>query len=100
MRMQSTFTDAGWDFVGESVNGTDDIWDICEGTNYPRLSWQFWVGDFLCPDGVALADFAVLADSWLLSDGQVGYNDLCDLNDDDTIDLADLSIFTNNWLSD
>jgi len=29
MKTKSTFTDAGWDFV--------NIWDICEGTNYPRL---------------------------------------------------------------
>ena len=43
MQTQNTFTDAGWDFVGEDVNGTDDIWDI-EGTNYPNLSWQFFSG--------------------------------------------------------
>jgi len=28
MQMESTFTDAGWDFIGESVNGTEDIWWI------------------------------------------------------------------------
>jgi hypothetical protein len=44
MKTQSTFTDAGWDFVGESANGTDDIWDI-DGTGvtndgYPYLSYQ------------------------------------------------------------
>ena len=36
MKTQSTFTDAGWDFVGETTNGTEDIWEII-GTNYPRL---------------------------------------------------------------
>ena len=98
MQTQSTFTDAGWDFMGESTNGTNDIWDICEGTNYPKLSWQFLPGDFVCPDGVDLSDFAVLADTWSLSSGQTGYNDLCDLMDDDMIDLADLAIFAENWL--
>ncbi len=98
MQTRSTFTDAGWDFVGEDVNGTDDIWDICEGTNYPRLSWQFLAGDFLCPDGVNLIDFAVLAETWSLSSGQAGYNELCDLIDDDTIDLNDLAVFAENWL--
>ena len=98
MQTQSTFTDAGWDFVGETTNGTDDIWDICEGTNYPRLSWQFFAGDFTCPDGVNLIDFAVLAETWSLSSGQTGYNDLCDLIDDNTIDLNDLAVFAENWL--
>ncbi len=39
MQIESTFTDAGWDFVGESVNGTEDIWWILEGRGrgYPRL---------------------------------------------------------------
>jgi len=44
MKTQSTFTDAGWDFVGESANGTEDIWDIDEtgvtNDGYPYLSWQ------------------------------------------------------------
>jgi len=40
MQIESTFTDAGWDFVGESKNGTEDIWRFYEGTNYPRLAWE------------------------------------------------------------
>ena len=40
MQMMSTFTDAGWDFVGESANGEEDIWKICEGLSYPHLSWE------------------------------------------------------------
>jgi len=40
MQTASTFLDAGWDFVGETANGTDDIWWINEGKGYPRLSWQ------------------------------------------------------------
>ncbi|MCP4257897.1 MAG: hypothetical protein GY774_10275, partial [Planctomycetes bacterium] len=46
MQMESTFTDAGWDFVNETVNGTEDIWRISEGVDYPRLSWQVIIGDF------------------------------------------------------
>ncbi len=57
------------------------------------------MGDFVCPDGVDLIDFDVLADTWGLSSGQTGYNDLCDLVDDDMIDLADLAIFAENWLA-
>jgi formylglycine-generating enzyme required for sulfatase activity len=40
MQTAQTFLDAGWDFVGETANGTDDIWWIDEGKDYPRLSWQ------------------------------------------------------------
>lgn len=39
MQSISTFLDAGWDFVGESANGTDDIWFIREGS-YPQLWWE------------------------------------------------------------
>jgi len=40
MQMAQTFLDAGWDFVGETANGTDDIWWIPEGKDYPRLWWE------------------------------------------------------------
>jgi len=101
MQIQNTFTDEGWDFVGEDVNGTDDFWRMpYEATGYPMLYWQRDIaGDFVGSYGVDLADFAVLAETWSLSSGQVGYNDLCDLMDDDVIDLADLAVFAENWLA-
>jgi hypothetical protein len=40
MRTASTFLDAGWDFVGETANGVEDIWRIVEGQDYPKLSWE------------------------------------------------------------
>jgi hypothetical protein len=40
MQTASTFLDAGWDFVDETANGTEDIWWILEGQDYPRLSWE------------------------------------------------------------
>ncbi|MHC4584852.1 MAG: LamG domain-containing protein [Planctomycetota bacterium] len=40
MQMESTFTKAGWDFVAETENGTEDIWWIDEGQDYPRLWWE------------------------------------------------------------
>jgi hypothetical protein len=40
MQTANTFLDAGWDFVGETANGTDDIWWILEGLDYPRLWWE------------------------------------------------------------
>jgi hypothetical protein len=40
MQTVSTFLDAGWGFTEETANGTDDIWWINEGKDYPRLWWQ------------------------------------------------------------
>ncbi len=40
MQTAGTFLDAGWDFIGETDNGTDDIWWILEGQSYPRLWWE------------------------------------------------------------
>jgi hypothetical protein len=40
MQTAKTFLDAGWDFVGETANGTEDLWWILEGKDYPRLWWQ------------------------------------------------------------
>jgi len=40
MQTAKTFLDAGWDFVGETANGTEDIWWISEGKDYPRLWWE------------------------------------------------------------
>jgi hypothetical protein len=41
MQTASTFLEAGWDFVGETTNGTEDIWWILEGQDYPRLIWNY-----------------------------------------------------------
>ena len=40
MQTASTFIEAGWDFVDEIENGSEDIWWILEGQDYPRLWWQ------------------------------------------------------------
>jgi len=40
MQTAGTFLEAGWDFVGETANGTQDSWWINEGKDYPRLWWE------------------------------------------------------------
>lgn len=44
MLMESTFTNASWDFIGESSNGTSDIWKMdapCYvNDGYPIFAWQ------------------------------------------------------------
>jgi len=45
MQDMATYLDAGWDFVGETANGTDDIWDLINDFNdgYPCLAWEYAV---------------------------------------------------------
>ena len=40
MQTDTTFLEAGWDLVDETTNGTEDIWWILEGQDYPRLWWE------------------------------------------------------------
>jgi predicted outer membrane repeat protein len=40
MQTASTFLEVGWDFIDETANGTEDIWRIREGRDYPRLWWE------------------------------------------------------------
>ena len=127
MQTESTFTDAGWDFVGEVINGPNDIWDICEGTNYPKFVWQIPVGDFVCPDGVNFVDYAFFAEHWLqkiygdcdgvelTGDGKVNWIDFdvfaeywgqsgcgwcggADYTGEGDVDLEDLDVFSEHWL--
>jgi hypothetical protein len=103
MQLKSTFTDAGWDFMGEAANGTEDIWRKCvDGINYPGLRWVFEsVGDFVCPDGVTLVDYSVLAEAWYSQLGDHNWNAVCDISEpnDNFIDELDLGVFTDNYLT-
>jgi hypothetical protein len=87
-----TFINAGWDF--------NEVWTICEGTNYPRLQLQIPAGDLDCPDGISVEDLNLLATSWLLEDCGAS-NDACggaDLNASGAVDLADFAIFAGHWM--
>ncbi|MBN2132483.1 MAG: hypothetical protein JW741_23475 [Sedimentisphaerales bacterium] len=44
MQIAATFLAAGWDFVGETENGPNDVWTMPEG-DYPRLAWELLVED-------------------------------------------------------
>ncbi len=102
MQTASTFLEAGWDFAGESVNGVEEIWSICEGTNYPRFTRQIPAGDFVCPDGITTADYIFFLEHWLYDNCDPG-NDYCegtDLDLDGRVEADDLAIFLEIWLAD
>jgi len=100
MQTASTFLNAGWDFVGEMENGTEDIWAICEGVDYPHLAWEFVIGDFDADADTDFADFCILAEHWLAADGSFWCGQGCDLTNDGSVNWQDLMIFAENWLTD
>ncbi|MCK4752069.1 MAG: hypothetical protein KAS75_01390, partial [Planctomycetes bacterium] len=97
MKTKTTFTNAGWDFMYESTNGNSDIWRLCEDTNgSPKLAWQFLLGDFVCPDGVEMRDFAVLAGQWQLEKLS---SDVAPGGGDGIVNFFDWAVFANGWQS-
>jgi hypothetical protein len=97
MQIMLTYAGVGWDFVGETVNGTGDIWKMGGRPIYPRLSWEptLLPGDFLDPEGVGLEDLMFLAQHWL---GTASYP--CDgpsLTFDVRVDEKDLAVLAQSW---
>jgi len=93
MQDMATFVNADWDFIGESENGTENIWRLCaDGVEYPKFNWQMtYEGDFLCPDGVDGSDLQVFCEEWL-------YLRLpMDLSGDDFVNFIDWTIFAADW---
>jgi hypothetical protein len=99
MKTKSTFTDAGWDFVGETINGPNDVWRMCvDGVDYPLLSWQL-VPDFVCLDGVDFFDLEFLVESWLRNCDY--FNNFCnyvDINYNGLVNFDDFAILASHWL--
>jgi len=97
MQDPNTFIDAGWDFVGETANGNEGTWRLCnDGMEYPKLSWQYLPGDFLCPNRIDFADFAYFADWWMTAECEICGG--ADLTGDGIVDIRDLIVENNNWL--
>jgi hypothetical protein len=112
MQTSDTFVSAGWDFLGESQNGTEDTWAICEGADYPKLTWQFVVGDFDADGHTDFQDFSVFACRWRGTDSSFwcqppalpirpGVSDTVggtDLTNDTLVNYEDLALFAEGWL--
>ncbi|MEN6386504.1 MAG: GLUG motif-containing protein [Phycisphaerales bacterium] len=108
LKQKANFT--GWDFLGETANGTEDIWRMCvDGDNYPKLSFEFKRGDFVCPDGVDMYDLYVFASQWLCSELNydsytadkkhiVNFLDYANSLNSINFDKSKFSGFFNEWL--
>jgi len=65
MQTADTFLEAGWDFVDEIENSTEDIWWILEGQSYPRLWWQYGLAFSPYPQNGVVDIPQPLTFSWL-----------------------------------
>jgi len=97
MQTQSTFADVGWDFT-DSDGDPADWMMLREGEDYPRLAWQpLYSGDMAGLYGVDLVDYAELARNWMNQNCPINCEQ-ADIDNSGTVDLADLSILTADWL--
>ncbi len=108
MQTADIFLDAGWDFFGEGDNGTDDIWVICESTNYPKFWRRRLEGDIGCPDGVNVDDLYALVNDWLIEplefDTRPIYKDryvnMLDFAVMSSSPSGDYQLFVQEWLKE
>jgi hypothetical protein len=71
---------------------------MCENlVDYPRLAWEFTLGDFICPDGVEMRDYAVLAAQWRQPPNKPSA-DIAPEGGNDIVDGSDLAALVDNWL--
>jgi len=54
--------------------------------------------DFNHDEIVNFLDYAILAKAWRTASGNPGYNETCDLQNDNHIDCNDLALFCDDWL--
>jgi surface protein len=91
---QASFT--GWDFVGEDINGTDDIWRMCtDGVEYPKLWYEFSPADVTCPDGVGLDDLDQFTACWL---ADIDLATELDDDGDTIVALSEMARLGQYWL--
>ncbi len=96
MQTMSTFTDAGWDFVNEDMNGQMEVWYMPQD-DYPRLYWQAAKGDINYDGQISEGDVLILAAQWLTA-FQQGQRLTADINQDGIVNLQDYCVIAEFWL--
>jgi hypothetical protein len=98
MQDPSIYTAAGWDFVGEKQNGTEEVWCMSGSTGYPRLAWHAATGDLDADGDVDFRDFGRLAGQWRQTDTGFWSRGAW-LAADGLIDFDDLAALAQTWLA-
>ena len=91
LRRESSF--AGWDFVGEVVNGEEDIWAMPLGW-YPVLAWEYGgelAGDVTGDGFVDMGDVILLAEQWLGAGGEPS-GDVAPEGGDGVVNFVDFAV--------
>jgi hypothetical protein len=83
MQVEETFLHAGWDFIGETENGTDDVWMITGRDSYPVFVWWMRPDNDLMARATLLPVEAAREGTSIAATGQDitlnGYNDWADV---------------------
>ncbi len=89
----------GWDFVGETDNGANDIWRMpCHQPGYPILAWQRDIpGDIAGGPTVDMHDFDLLSRNWLEDDRFYHGGALSQM--DGIVDGVELAEMAEHWLA-
>lgn len=90
MFSKAPFLEAGWDFVDEMENGTNDYWKS-PTPGYPILSWQDYT--------IGIADLTQLADRWLTDSQDPNVLVPVDFFQDGSINIRDFGTLSKSWLS-
>ena len=104
LKSNSPLIDAGLDLQAlfGIDQGTRDYYNeaiVGYGAGPDVGAHEYYDCDFDDSGRVNFIDYAQLVAGWMASSGQPDFNDVHDLYIDDTIDLADLERFSNDWLS-
>jgi len=70
MQNKSIYTSAGWDFLFEEENGTDDFWAISSDVNngYPCFTWQLGVSNIELAEGLNFITISKEMDGMAIAD--------------------------------
>ena len=93
MQNVDTYLSAGWDFVGEVVNGEEDIWAMPLGW-YPVLAWEYGGergGDVTGDGFVDMGDVILLAEQWLGTGGEPS-GDVAPEGGDGVVNFVDFAV--------
>jgi hypothetical protein len=59
----------------------------------------YWSPTDVSGDGITnFLDYAIFANTWLIQSGQPNYNDNCDFENNNVVDINDLILFCSEWL--